>query len=121
MGNVIVFRRRIDGFPLETSRDPRLTSRECKDMPTGPSRRDDPARSASERSPFPFNSFAATRFARGLAKTSQKPDHDAYLLVLLADQEMIAGRDAEARCLLDAAYAVFDRNINGQWGCKASG
>jgi hypothetical protein len=56
-----------------------------------------------------------------LAKTSQKPDNDAYLLVLLADQEMIAGRDAEARCLLDAAYAVFDRNINGHWGCKASG
>ncbi len=70
--------------------------------------------SASEKSSIRFNRFGATRFARRLAKNSQKPDHDAYLLVLLADQEMIAGRDAEARSLLDAAYAAFDRKINGQ-------
>jgi hypothetical protein len=32
---------------------------------------------------------------------------------------MIAGRDAEARSLLDAAYAAFDRRTNGQQGCMA--
>jgi hypothetical protein len=121
MGNVVVFRRRVGVFPLDTARDRRLISSECKDVPTEPSRRDDPASSASETSPIPFNCFGATRFARGLAKTSRKPDHDAYLLVLLADQEMIAGRDAEARSLLDAAYAAFDRRTNGQQGCMASG
>ena len=119
MGNVVVFRRRVDVFPLDSARDCRLTSRECKDVPTGLSRRDDPASSAAETSAIPFNRFGATRFARGLVKTSRKPDQDAYLLVLLADQEMIAGRDAEARSLLDAAYAAFDRRTNGQQGCLA--
>jgi hypothetical protein len=120
MGNVVVFRRRVDVFPLDTARDRRLTSRECKDVPTGLSQGDNPA-SSSQKSPIAFDRFGATRIARGLAKTCRKPDHDAYLLVLLADQEMIAGRDAEARALLDAAYAAFDRRTNPQQGCKASG
>ena len=33
---------------------------------------------------------------------------DGYLLVLLADQELEAGRGEQARCLLEAAYAAFD-------------
>jgi hypothetical protein len=114
MGNVVVFQRRVDVFPL-------VTDRECKDVPAGLSRTDDLANPASETSSIPFNRFGATRVARGLAKISRKPEHDAYLLVLLADQEMIAGRDAEARSLLDAAYAAFDRGTNGQPGCMASG
>jgi hypothetical protein len=121
MGKVFVFRRRVDVFPTDTARDPGLTSGERKDVPMGLSSSDNPATSASEKSPIPFNRFGATRFARKLAKASRKPDHDAYLLVLLADQEMIAGRDAEARSLLDAAYAAFDRRTNGRQGCKASG
>jgi hypothetical protein len=119
MGNVVVFRRRVDVFPLDTARDRGFTSRGCKDLPTGLSRRGDPA--SSEKSPIPFNRFGATRFALGLAKASRKPDNDAYLLVLLADQEMIAGRDAEARSLLDAAYAAFDCRINRRQGSIASG
>lgn len=119
MGNVFVFRRRVDLFPVNIERDD-LASGECKDVPLGP-RRDDPASSTSERSSIRFNRFGATRFARRLAKNSRKPDHDAYLLVLLADQEMIAGRDAEARSLVDAAYAAFDRRTNGQQSCTASG
>jgi hypothetical protein len=121
MGNVVVFRRRVDVFPLDTVRDRRLTPCECKDAPMGLSRSHDPAGSASETSSIPFNCFGATRFAHGFAKTGRKPDHDAYLLVLLADQELTAGRDAEARSLLDAAYAAFDRRTNGQQGCMASG
>jgi hypothetical protein len=39
------------------------------------------------------------------------PDQDAYLLVLLADQAVTAGRNEQALSLLDAAYAAFDRQI----------
>jgi hypothetical protein len=120
MGNVVVFRRRVDVFPLDAAGDGQPTSKQCKDVLTGLSQRDD-APSSSEQFPVRFNRFNATRFARGLAKPCRKPDYDAYLLVLLADQEMIAGRDAEARSLLDAAYAAFDRSANGQQGFQASG
>jgi hypothetical protein len=121
MGNVVVFRGRVDASPLDTARDRHFTSCECKDQPTELLRRDDSAVPASETSPIPFNRFGATRFARGLAKTNRQPDQDAYLLVLLADQERIDGRDAEARSLLEAAYAAFDRRTNGQSGCIARG
>lgn len=38
---------------------------------------------------------------------------DAYLLVLLADQELSDGRSEQAETLLDAAYAAFDQKIMG--------
>jgi hypothetical protein len=35
---------------------------------------------------------------------------DPYLLLLLADQELVAGREEQARYLVEAAYEHFDRN-----------
>jgi hypothetical protein len=34
---------------------------------------------------------------------------DAYLLVLLADQELTEGREEQARYLVEAAYEYFDQ------------
>jgi hypothetical protein len=50
-----------------------------------------PVRAAKRQRPAP---------ARGL---------DPYVLVLLADQEIRADRLSEARCLIEAAYAAYDR------------
>jgi len=36
-------------------------------------------------------------------------NHDPYLLVLLADQELVAGREEQARYLVEAAYDFFDQ------------
>ncbi len=45
-----------------------------------------------------------------------KPDLDAnkdpYLLLLLADQELVEGREEQARYLIEAAYEVFDRKAS---------
>jgi hypothetical protein len=38
---------------------------------------------------------------------------DPYLLVLLADQEIAANRPEQARCLIEAAYAVYDQGRPG--------
>jgi hypothetical protein len=54
--------------------------------------------------------------------TSGKESDDyAYLLVLLADQELTAGRSDEAAALLDAAYDAFDRCTVDDWAITASG
>jgi hypothetical protein len=113
MGNVVVFRRRAAASPPYAAADGCSTSNASRPVAE--------AQSVSKQSSIPFNSFNATRCARGLTKASQDPDHDGYLLVLLADQEMIAGRDVEARYLLDAAYAAFDRKIDGELGYEALG
>jgi hypothetical protein len=60
-----------------------------------------------------------TRSARGTS--GREPEHDAYLLVLLADQELTAGRNDEAAALLDAAYDAFDLCAGDRWGITASG
>ncbi len=36
-------------------------------------------------------------------------DADPYLLLLLADQELLEGREEQARHLITTAYEVFDR------------
>jgi hypothetical protein len=57
-----------------------------------------------------------TRFARGVARTTRRANPDGYALVLLADQELTAGRDNQAKTLLDAAYTAFDRQADGRSG-----
>jgi hypothetical protein len=60
----------------------------------------------------PGGRFGLARFGRAPLKPArQDPDADAYLLVLLADQELAAGRDEQAQFLVDAAYASFDRQM----------
>jgi len=50
----------------------------------------------------------ARRFARTRPKQSPKMGIDPYLLLLLADQELIGGREEQARYLIEAAYEFFD-------------
>jgi hypothetical protein len=59
--------------------------------------------------PFGIKRFGLARFTWGGNNAPSQSDRDAYLLVLLADQELAAGRHAEARSLLDAAYDAFDQ------------
>lgn len=40
--------------------------------------------------------------------TIKHPERDAFLLLLLADQELTAGRCEQAKSLIDAAYDAFD-------------
>jgi hypothetical protein len=54
-----------------------------------------------------------------MARTTRHADPDAYTLVLLADQELTAGRDDQAETLLNAAYAAFDRRPNNRSGAAA--
>jgi hypothetical protein len=51
------------------------------------------------------------QFPRDSIKPARNLVEDAYLLVLLADQEVGAGRVAQAQILVDAAYAAFDRKF----------
>jgi hypothetical protein len=71
-------------------------------------------KTVSWKLPVVFKRFGLTRFVRETAKVGGPADLDAYLLVLLADQELTAGRDDQAQTLLDAAYAGFDRQAHGQ-------
>jgi hypothetical protein len=93
MGNVIVFRRHADAVPTDSS-SPHLAN-VC-----------DFGRQQA--------AVIAIRTPLGLKQPSRetrgaKATPDGYLLVLLADQELSAGRDRQALSLLDAAYAAFDR------------
>jgi len=48
-------------------------------------------------------------FARSGVNFAGHLVEDAYLLVLLAEQAIRAGRDEQAYTLVDAAYAAFDQ------------
>jgi hypothetical protein len=48
------------------------------------------------------------RLARALVKHAPTVGDDPYLLVLLADQELVYGRKEQARYLVEAAYEFFD-------------
>jgi hypothetical protein len=54
-----------------------------------------------------FKRFSA-RLSVPECALARRPANDAYLLVLLADQELGAGRGEQAQSLLEAAYASFD-------------
>ena len=47
------------------------------------------------------------------AAANSNLNDDAYLLVMLADQELHDGRSEQAEALLDAAYAAFDQMVMG--------
>jgi hypothetical protein len=51
------------------------------------------------------------RFARNGAKPARHTSEDAHLLLLLAEQEIKAGRVEQAESLIDAAYAAFDQRF----------
>jgi hypothetical protein len=66
-----------------------------------------------------FKQLGSGRFARALVKPQPEADTDPYLLLLLADQELVEGRDEQARYLVEAAYESFDQKaqINGYKSC----
>ncbi len=64
--------------------------------------------------PRVFKRLGFSRFARAPAGEAREPLSDGYLLVLLADQELEAGRVEQARSLLDAAYAGFDEGMEAE-------
>jgi hypothetical protein len=57
-----------------------------------------------------FRRFRLKRAAGQQGKPVFPASKDAYLLVLLADQELKAGRGDQARHLVEAAYAAFDED-----------
>jgi hypothetical protein len=123
MGNIVVFPREANPGPLGATNGCRQISCESKDLRALPES-DMPQGTQTDRlisqiSLSIFRHFGLTPFAP--VKLATKPDPDAFLLVLLADQEFTAGRDDEARSLLDAAYAAFDRQTENQPGCFARG
>jgi hypothetical protein len=70
---------------------------------------------AQESSPSGFSNvfkrLGLARPAREGDRTGEPVKRDGYLLVLLADQEIAAGREDQARSLLDAAYSAFDEDV----------
>jgi hypothetical protein len=61
--------------------------------------------------PRVFKRLGFSRSAHTPVRAVRQPRYDGYLLVLLADQELEAGRGDQARSLLDAAYAGFDEGM----------
>jgi hypothetical protein len=72
----------------------------------------------SERDPWAFPAvFTNARRPRSGRLSDKRASHsaeDADLLVLLAEQEIAAGRKEQAGCLIDAASVAFDRRILGR-------
>jgi hypothetical protein len=64
--------------------------------------------------------FAGLIKCRGTGKAvrsrlrTPKPDIDAHLLLVLADQELTEGREEQARYLVEAAYEAFDRKAEAE-------
>jgi hypothetical protein len=52
-----------------------------------------------------------TWFSPGGFRPARRVVEDAHLFVLLAQQEIGAGRENQARSLIEAAYAAFDRRF----------
>jgi hypothetical protein len=112
MGNLVVFRRDIDPVSRDVWPGKYPDSSDGKAWPgafaadLAPDSRT--RKSASWALTDAFRRFGLTRFLRRTGKSGTQVDLDAYLLVLLADQELTAGRDEQAQALVDAAYAAFD-------------
>ncbi len=71
--------------------------------------------SAKKDKPFKdlIKRLGAGRFARTFARAAPEAKADPYLLLLLADQELIEGREEQARSLVEAAYECFDQGGTG--------
>jgi hypothetical protein len=121
MGNLVSFRHEVDPVPLDPVSkiwsSPPASNDRSEPLQAPPSQDTRGKKLASWTFPVVFRHLA--RFARGAARTARHADPDAYTLVLLADQELTAGRDDQAETLLDAAYAAFDRQPNKRSGAAA--
>jgi hypothetical protein len=72
------------------------------------------AGSADQDDPRPelLQRLGSGPFARAILKQQLRADTDPYLLLLLADQELIEGRYEQAKYLVEAAYEFFDRKAS---------
>ena len=120
MGDLIVFRRQVDSVARDMTTNRRFGPPEGRDRPgvVEPEfARSSQSRSPASRTvPDAVKREALKRFLRSAPKVGAHADLDAYVLVLLADQEFTAGRDEQAQSLLDAAYSAFDRETDSQSG-----
>lgn len=122
MGNLVVFRR--DAGPVPPGAASNVCSDSCEStdlpeaVPADSSGTVHVRRTASRNLPVVFKRFGLMRFVRETAKVGTPVDLDAHLLVLLADQELTAGRDDQAQSLLEAAYAAFDQQVHGPWAAQ---
>jgi hypothetical protein len=111
MGNLINFLREVDSSPralppaIGVCSEP-LSSRQTAQPKPAPWT-------------FPVVFRHLARFARGGTASVPHVHPDAYTLVLLADQELTAGRDNQAETLLNAAYSAFDRQVATGSGAAA--
>src|SRR5277367_2935233 len=97
MGNLVVFRREGDPFPLEIAEEPYSAAGAHNKLPEivpAECPRDVHGKTSTS---WAFKRFGLARFARGrTVPTGANADQDGFLLVLLADQELTAGRDNQA-------------------------
>jgi hypothetical protein len=61
-----------------------------------------------------FKRLGQGRLTRVVPKTPSKSDRDPFVFLLLADQELVAGRKEQARHLIEAAYEFFDRKATAR-------
>jgi hypothetical protein len=64
-----------------------------------------------EKKPLPglMKHLGQGRFDQRFSTTPAEAATDPYLLLLLANQELVEGREEQARCLVEAAYEFFDQ------------
>jgi hypothetical protein len=119
MGNLVNFQREADPVQLEPihSRPSSQAGNDHSDPLLAPQAANTWGKKTASWT-FPVFRHLA-RLARGVGRTPRHADPDAYTLVLLADQELTAGRDDQAETLLNAAYAAFDRQPNNRSGAAA--
>jgi hypothetical protein len=53
--------------------------------------------------------LGARRLARAMPGPAPETAADPYLLLMLADQELVDGREEQARYLVEAAYELYDQ------------
>jgi hypothetical protein len=111
VANLVVFRRAVDRDTLDPSGDHPVTPSDSKDSPKALNARLFRRIRGGKSNPWAaFKRISLARCLRGIVKTGAYTDLDGYLLVLLAEQELTAGREQQAQSLLDAAYTAFDRH-----------
>jgi hypothetical protein len=102
---------------LNPSDNHSVTASESKDRPEAVNAEVPPGILNGRSNPSAaFRRFGVKRYVRETARVAANTDLDGYLLVLLADQELAAGRDHQAHSLLDAAYTEFDRHGDTAYG-----
>jgi hypothetical protein len=113
MSNLIVFRQEADPDPQDATSNNRPASAAGKDWSRSVeaqfSRSFQGRKPAAWTMPAVMRRASLLRIAVRAAQGDAQVGLDAHLLVLLADQELTAGRDQQAETLLDAAYAAYDR------------